>query len=105
MRRIAPRPLERALEGVAREAAPAGLLARVQAVWPAVAGASVAGEAEPVGERHGVVTVACRSGAWAQELELLAPYLATRLNDALGGPEGRPPVRSLRFRTRAAPPS
>jgi predicted nucleic acid-binding Zn ribbon protein len=60
----------------------------------------VAAEAEPVAERDGVVTVACRSATWAQELDLLGPELLGRLNEALAeagqpGPEAR--VRGLRF--------
>ena len=43
--------------------------------------------ARPVSERDGVVTVACESGVWAQELELLGPDLLTRLETALGALE------------------
>ena len=97
MRRLAPRPLRRALEDALGQAVPAGLLARVQAVWPDVAGAVVAQESTPVSEREGTVTVACRSAVWAQELELLATDLAGRLNARLeADPAGRP-VTSLRF--------
>src|SRR5215210_575767 len=85
MRRLAPRPLSNALEGVVREAAPATLLARVQGAWAEVAGPGVAAAATPVSERDGVVTVACESGVWAQELELLAPDLLTDLETRLGG--------------------
>jgi predicted nucleic acid-binding Zn ribbon protein len=96
VRRRAPRPLGAALEGTLGEAAPPGLLARVQSVWGEVAGTAVAHEAEPVAEREGVVTVACGSAVWAQELELLAPDLVARLNARLGaGPE----VTGLHFRT------
>ena len=78
-------------------AAPAGLLARVQAAWPEVAGPVVAAEAEPVSERGGVVTVACSSAVWAQELELLAGDLAARLNDRIGSAGGDSRVAQLRF--------
>jgi predicted nucleic acid-binding Zn ribbon protein len=44
-----------------------------------------------------VVTIACRSSVWAQELELLAPDLLEKLRAALGGPSGAPPLRGLRF--------
>ena len=93
MRRLAPRPLRAALAGVLGEARPAGLLAAVQAVWPRVAGAALAAAAEPVSARDGTITVACESAVWAQELELLAPDLATRLDEAVD--EGR--VEGLRF--------
>jgi predicted nucleic acid-binding Zn ribbon protein len=56
----------------------------------------VAAEAEPVREREGVVTIACRSATWAQELDLLAPELLSRLNGALSGVTERP-VTGLRF--------
>ena len=100
MRRLAPRPLSVALQGVARGAEPATLLARVQAVWPEVAGPGLSVSATPVSERDGVVTVACESAVWAQELELLGPDLLTRFGDALAPEPGRPAsasVKKLRF--------
>jgi predicted nucleic acid-binding Zn ribbon protein len=69
----------------------------VQASWAAVVGPAIAAEAEPVGERAGVLTVACRSAAWAHELQLLGPDLLVRLNDALRGGESAPLVE-LRVR-------
>ena len=84
MRRPGPRPLARALDPVLGDVRPAGLLARVQAAWPEVAGEALAGAAEPVSERDGVVTVACESAVWAQELELLAGDLRERLDGRLG---------------------
>ena len=97
MRRLAPRPLRAALDGALPAAAPAGLLPRVQAVWPEVVGPAVATEAEPASERAGVVTVACRAAVWAQELELLGGDLAGRLNARLAEPGEDPPVGALRF--------
>jgi len=97
VRRSSPRPLGDALAKYAHEAAPATVLARVQACWPEVAGEVVAAEALPVEERSGAVTFTCSSGVWANELDLLAPDLVGRLNAALGGP-GEGPVRTLRFR-------
>jgi predicted nucleic acid-binding Zn ribbon protein len=93
MRRRAPRALATALEGVVRDVAPQTLLARVQGVWTEVAGPRLAAAAAPVSERDGVVTVACESGVWAQELDLLAPDLLRGLEGALGGPL----VTKLRF--------
>jgi predicted nucleic acid-binding Zn ribbon protein len=52
-----------------------------------------------VAERDGVVTVACRSAVWAQELELMSEAVRERLNAALG----RPAVR--RLRASARPPA
>jgi len=82
-----------ALERMVGEVAPAGLLARVQAVWGDVAGSVLAEEAEPVSERDGVVSFACRSSVWAHELELMAIDLRDRLNARLGANS----VRELRF--------
>ena len=84
MRRRAPRSLSTALEHVARDVAPDTVLARVQAAWPGVAGDRLAQAAAPVSERDGVVTLACESGVWAQELDLLGPDLLHRLEEALG---------------------
>ena len=98
MRRLAPRPLAEALSPLRRELAPATTLARVQEVWPGLAGAA-AREATPVSERAGTVTFACRSSVWAGELSLMAPDLRGRLNEALGGSEDAGPVRELRFVT------
>jgi predicted nucleic acid-binding Zn ribbon protein len=91
-----------ALAPVRSEAAPATLLAAVQELWPQVAGEATAGEAEPVAEREGVVTVACRSATWAQELDLLQSDLLARLHATLSerGLEGR--LERLRFTADAA---
>jgi predicted nucleic acid-binding Zn ribbon protein len=98
VRRRAPRPLAIALAELADELAPATTLAAVQRAWPGVAGEAIAREAEPVAEREGVVTIACASSVWAQEIELLAGDLVPRLNEALGETGGGAPVRSLRVR-------
>jgi predicted nucleic acid-binding Zn ribbon protein len=85
MRRTAPRPLARALDDLVSSLAPATPLAAVQRAWPAAVGEAIAREAQPVSERAGVLTIACRSSVWAQELELMAPSLLERLNQALAG--------------------
>ena len=100
MRRLAPRALSVALEDVVRGAEPTTLLARVQALWAEVAGAGLGASAAPIAERDGVVTVACESAVWAQELELLGPDLLTRFAAALAGEPGAPAagsVKKLRF--------
>lgn len=79
-------------------------LARVRAAWPGVAGSRVAAQAEPVSEREGVITVACRSAVWAQELDLLSGDLTRRLEAALAGGGDAFSVRGLRFVTRSSPP-
>ncbi len=55
-----------------------------------------------MGERRGVVTVACRSSVWAQELELFSEELLSRLNEALAVPGASVPLASLRFVTTGA---
>jgi predicted nucleic acid-binding Zn ribbon protein len=97
MRRPAPRPLSLALASLTRRLEPQTPIARVQRAWRETAGATVVEEAEPVSERAGKVTVACRSSVWAQELSMLAPDLCERLNEALGAPSEAPAVRELRF--------
>ena len=97
MRRAGPRPVAAALANLTAGMAPATTLASVQERWADVAGELVASEAEPVGERDGVLTVRCSSAVWAQELELLSEDLAARLNEALGRGSGRAPIKRLRF--------
>jgi predicted nucleic acid-binding Zn ribbon protein len=93
VRRLAPRALSVALERVVPDVAPATVLAAVQQAWPQVAGDRLAAAARPVAERDGVVTVACESGVWAQELDLLGGELLTGLNAALEGSR----IEKLRF--------
>jgi predicted nucleic acid-binding Zn ribbon protein len=92
--RRAPRPLSFALDRVTRGLAPATVLARVQGCWADAVGDVVSSEARPVSERDGVITVACRSSVWAQELELLGPELLDKLNALLGDAA----VAQLRFK-------
>ena len=96
MRRRAPRPVAAALDGITAALAPATLLAEVQRVWPAAAGDAFAQASEPVSERDGVVTVACASAVWAQELDLLSERVLERLEAELG----RRAVRRLRAQAR-----
>jgi predicted nucleic acid-binding Zn ribbon protein len=95
--RRAPRPAAGAMATLVEGLAPASGLAGLQRVWPDVAGELVAAQAHPSSERDGVVTVTCSSSVWAQELTLMGPDLAGRLNAALGSEF----VREMRFR--AAP--
>ena len=100
MRRLAPRPLRLALADVARQSQPTTLLARVQAAWPEAAGAALAAVSMPVSESDGVITVACESGVWAHELELLGADLLVRLTSVPGVPPAtadEPGLTRLRF--------
>ena len=94
MRRRAPRALSFALARVTAGLEPATTLARVQGCWAEAVGDVVNAEAQPVSERDGVVTVACRSSVWSQELELLGPDLREKVNAALGDDS----VTQLRFK-------
>ena len=96
MRRRSPVPVAGAVEALARRLEPVTALAGIQRAWPGVVGAAIAAECEPVSERGGVVTVACRSSVWAQELTFMAPDLVERLNAALGDAK----VTDLRCRAR-----
>jgi predicted nucleic acid-binding Zn ribbon protein len=94
MRRPAPRPLAVALEGLTGELAPASPLARVQELWELAAGPAIAAAARAIAYHEGVLTLACESSVWAQELDLMADELIARLNAALGSED----VRELRCR-------
>jgi predicted nucleic acid-binding Zn ribbon protein len=95
MSRAAPRMLSSALEGLTSALAPATTLARVQGVWERAAGSAIADAARPTAERDGVLTVTCSAAVWAQELDLMAGELISRLNGALG----EEAIRELRCRT------
>jgi predicted nucleic acid-binding Zn ribbon protein len=98
MTRREPRPLGPAISALAERLAPLTVLADVQRVWPAVVGDAIAAQAEPTGERDGVLVVTCSSAVWAQELDLMGPELVDRLNTLLGAAK----VRSLRCQAVAA---
>ena len=97
-----PHPLAAALDAVRAEVAPATLLAAVQEAWPGVAGGPVAAQAEPAAERDGVVTVACRSATWAQELDLMQVELLQRLRERLADGPFAEALAGLRFSADAA---
>lgn len=98
MRRRDPRPVGQAVAALADRLAPQTVLAEVQRVWGQAVGEVVAAQAEPTGERDGVLVVTCASAVWAQELDLMAPDLVQRLNGLLDGA----PVRALRCQAIAA---
>ena len=85
-----PRPVSQAIAVLRGRLAPPTLLARTQARWAEAVGEAVAEQAEPVSERQGVITVACRSATWASELSLLGESLLERVNQSLaeGGDPG-----------------
>lgn len=83
MSRSSPRPLASVVRALERELAPASTLARVQEVWELAAGPEIAAAAQPTAERDGVLTLTCEASVWAQELDLMAPTILARLNQAL----------------------
>ncbi len=93
--RRAPRPVSEAIRAAVEPIAPATPLAAVQSVWPDAVGEKIAAQTTPVSERDGVITVACRSATWAQELDLLAGQTLEKV--AASVPEGVS-VKGLRFR-------
>jgi predicted nucleic acid-binding Zn ribbon protein len=93
-RRRGPRPVAEVVARFRRDAAPPTLLASVQGVWATAVGESVAGQATPVSDRGGVITVRCRSAVWAAELTMLSEELARKVNQALPGTSR---VKALRF--------
>jgi predicted nucleic acid-binding Zn ribbon protein len=99
-RRRVPRPLATAIGEALERAEPATLLAAVQRAWPAAVGEAIARQASPVAERAGVVTVACASSAWAQELDLLAARIIEKIRPEL---PAETPLEGLRFITSADP--
>ncbi len=82
-RRRTPRPIAAAVEAALSRAEPATLLAAVQSAWPDAVGESIAREAAPVAERDGVITIACRSATWAQELDLLSDRILAQIRESL----------------------
>ena len=93
-RRSAPRSLAAALGSALERAEPATLLAAVQRAWPEAVGEAIAREGHPVSERDGVITVACRSATWAQELDLLSDQILVRIREKLPSDDE---LRGLRF--------
>jgi predicted nucleic acid-binding Zn ribbon protein len=83
-RRRAPRAAGGAVQALADTLAPQTLLADVQRAWPSAVGELVAAHATPTGDRGGTLVVTCDAAVWAQELDLMAPDLVSRLNAALG---------------------
>lgn len=101
---MSPRRRPLRVAAALREAMAAGAprtpLAAVQASWARAVGPAIAEQAEPVSERDGSVTVACRSATWAQELDLMQERIRERLNAELaeqGGEAGPVEVGALRF--------
>jgi predicted nucleic acid-binding Zn ribbon protein len=81
--RLSPRRVEAALTPLRSGWEPETLLAEVQRVWPATVGEVIAREAAPVAENAGVLTLSCSASVWANELDLMAPMILERLNEAM----------------------
>ena len=100
MGRRAPRRLSAAVGEALELVAPVTPLAAIQRTWAGAVGEAVAREATPVAERSGVITVACSSATWAQELDLLSDQILDRLRSEL--PDGVV-VDELRFTASGGP--
>ncbi len=92
-----------AIEKTLAQTSPGTPLAAVQRVWEQAVGEAVAAQADPVSEREGTITIACKTATWAQELDLLQTSILGKLNDHLTSlnPDGFR-VKSLRFTADAA---
>ena len=98
--RRAPRPISEAIGAALEGTGPATLLAAVQSAWASAVGEAIAREAAPVSERDGVVTVACGSATWAQELDLLRGRILAQIRAELPAPEA---LAGLRFTASGEP--
>jgi predicted nucleic acid-binding Zn ribbon protein len=96
--RRSPRQVGPAVDRLRDQVAPQTPLSEVQRVWAKAVGPEIARHAQPTGERGGVLVVSCAASVWAQELDLLAPAILERLNEALGD------RRLTRLRCVATPP-
>jgi predicted nucleic acid-binding Zn ribbon protein len=78
-----PQPLAGPLEVLAWRLAPETALAESLGAWQDAVGPAIAERARPVAERGGVLTIACESSVWAQELDLMSEAILERLNERL----------------------
>jgi predicted nucleic acid-binding Zn ribbon protein len=78
--RRAPRKLGDALGPLRASLAPTTVLADVQGVWSDAVGPVIAAEARPISASGGVLTVACDTASWAQELNLMSTAIVEKLN-------------------------
>lgn len=74
--------LGRALDGAGLEAT--SDIWQLSEHWSAALGPQIASRATPVRLVRGELTIAVAEAVWRQELALLAPRLAERLNEAIG---------------------
>jgi predicted nucleic acid-binding Zn ribbon protein len=93
VRRASPRSAAAAIASVRASVEPKTPLAAVQRAWRDAVGERIAAEAQPVSERNGVITVACRAATWAQELDLLQDDLLAKLRVTVG----ETPITGIRF--------
>ncbi|MEW6720002.1 MAG: DUF721 domain-containing protein [Thermodesulfobacteriota bacterium] len=70
------------------------LLVTLLRSWPDIAGPLVSAKAVPSKLRNGVLTIAARNHAWAQELQMCKPALLSKIVAATGP---KSPVTDLRF--------
>ena len=97
MRRRGPEPFADVLRDAVGRVEPDTLLARVQRIWPEVAGAAIAAHAAPDREREGTVWIACSDAVYAYELGLMEADLVAGLKARSDGLA----LRSLRFEVKS----
>jgi predicted nucleic acid-binding Zn ribbon protein len=59
-------------------------LGRLKSLWPEVVGSQIAARSEPTKLESGRLTIRVEGGAWAAELALLGPSLASAVAQFLG---------------------
>jgi hypothetical protein len=59
--------------------------AEIWRIWPDVAGAAIAGRAQPLRIINGILTIAVSSAPWLQELRFMTGMMKEKLNSRLGG--------------------
>jgi predicted nucleic acid-binding Zn ribbon protein len=96
-----PRTLRQSLDGVSRSmgGTETAALAAVFGRWEELVGPLVAGHAEPVSLRHGVLVVAVTEPAWATQLRFLQEDILEALNGAAGAKA--PVAEQLEVRVRS----
>lgn len=91
-----PFRLADALDEFTRGVQPASVLAEVQRNWESAVGETIAGWAQPVAEKSGIIVVECADSVVAHELEMMKTDLLKKLAQAL--PDKAP--RDLKFRVK-----
>ena len=90
-----PARLGAALERLTADLAPSTPLATIQAVWSSVVGDRIAGSCTPEREQDGVLTIACETAVWTQQLSMMQAEIISKLASELDDPAQVP--KEIRF--------